>query len=382
LANVRVLDLTQVLAGPTAGRTLAEYGADVIKINNPNEEGAGFRFSLHRYHTDVNRGKRTMLLDLKTESGRALLSQLLDSTDVLLENFRPGVAERLGIGYAALRARRPDLVYVSVSAYGRGGRWGDRPGYEVQAQAATGMSARFGGDGRPQTQPYAVNDYGTGLLGAFAAALALYQRSRTGQGQRVEVALAYTATLLQSTLVPESSSAWWSTPRGPSALGWGPLQRMYEASDGWFFLGARTAQLPDLLHVLRVAADGDVEDALAARFASHTVQHWTELLVAHGMGAHALVPLDRLMHDPWVMAHGLSITRRHDTGEDVTTVGPPARLSRTPVRAGPPVSNPGADAAAILEELGQLEALEALQRDRVILIEPSGPIKRQTEPGR
>src|SRR5829696_6236967 len=118
LTGVRVVDLTQVLAGPTAGRTLAEFGADVVKINNPAEEGAGYRTSVHRYHTDVNRAKRTMLLDLKSRAGLDVAYRLLDGADVVLQNFRRGVAERLGIGYEQIRQRRPDLVYVSVSAFG------------------------------------------------------------------------------------------------------------------------------------------------------------------------------------------------------------------------------------------------------------------------
>jgi crotonobetainyl-CoA:carnitine CoA-transferase CaiB-like acyl-CoA transferase len=154
LANLRVLDLTQVLAGPTAGRTLAEYGADVIKINNPNEEGAGYRFSVHRYHTDVNRGKRTMLLDLKSESGGALLSQMLDTADVLLENFRPGVAERLGIGYAALRERRPDLPRVRVSERIRARRPMARPAW--LRSPGTGRHGYVGALRRRRPPPYAA----------------------------------------------------------------------------------------------------------------------------------------------------------------------------------------------------------------------------------
>jgi crotonobetainyl-CoA:carnitine CoA-transferase CaiB-like acyl-CoA transferase len=345
LAGVRVLDLTQVLAGPTAGRTLAEYGADVIKINNPHEEGAGIHFSRHRYHTDVNRGKRSLLLDLKQPAGREILAKLIARSDVILQNFRPDAAERLGVTDAAIRKNTPQAVYVSISAYGSPGPWSGWPGYEVQAQAATGL--RYAGDERPTGQPFAVNDYGTGLLGAFAAALGLFARRRTGRGQHAEAALAFTATLLQSA----------SALRDTHMLkfGWSPLQRLYHASDGWFFVGAEHDALS------RFTSDVS-ESALEALFRSATVDTWTARLTAAGIGAHRLVNIDELMHDRWVSQHGLSLTRRHDTGESITSVGPVARLSRTPVQPGRPTPSPGLDAGSVLAEL----ALGQPQLDELI----------------
>jgi crotonobetainyl-CoA:carnitine CoA-transferase CaiB-like acyl-CoA transferase len=351
LAGVRVLDLTQVLAGPTAGRTLAEFGADVIKIINPNEEGAGINFSRHRYHTDVNRGKRSLLLDLKQPEGRTILSELIDRSDVILQNFRPDAAERLGVTYAALSRRRPSIVHVTISAYGAPGAWTGWPGYEVQAQAATGL--RFDGPRRPVGQPFAVNDYGTGLFGAFAAALGLFARGRTGRGQQAEAALAYTATLLQSASLDGADNL---------ALGWSPLQRLYLASDGWFFLGATPARLARLTPDIS-------EAALERLFRTATVDEWVDRLVRGGVGAHRLASLAELMHDPWVSAHGLSITRVHDTGETITSVGPVARLSRTPAQAGRPTVTPGADAADVLRELHREGQLDDLVAGGIIRIE-------------
>jgi crotonobetainyl-CoA:carnitine CoA-transferase CaiB-like acyl-CoA transferase len=351
LDGVRVLDLTQVLAGPTAGRTLAEFGADVAKINNPNEEGAGIHFSRHRYHTDVNRGKRSILLDLKHAEGRAILSELIDRSDVFLQNFRPDAAERLGVTYNMVRQHRPDIVYVTVSAFGEPGPWSGWPGYEVQAQAASGL--RYAGLARPAGQPFAVNDYGTGLFGAFAAALGLYARARTGRGQQAEAALAYTATFLQSAALN-------GEPNQP--LGWSPLQRLYQASDGWFFLGATPERLsqftPDV-----------TEQALEELFRSATVEMWVERLTRIGIGAHRLASIGELMHDPWVTAHGLSLTRVHDTGENITSVGPVARLSRTPVQPGRPSVTPGADAADVLRDLNRESHLDQLVAQGVIGVE-------------
>ncbi len=202
LEGIRVVDLTQVLAGPTATRTLAEFGADVVKVNNPREEGAGYRWQVHRYHTDVNRGKRTMLVDLKTPEGLDVLGRLVERADVVMQNFRLGVAERLGIGYEQVKARRPDIVYGSVSFCGYGGPWERVPGYEPNAQAATGMAARMGGEaGPPGPQPFAPNDYATGLLGAFAVGLALFHRQRSGEGQHAHTSLVAAATVLQAALI-------------------------------------------------------------------------------------------------------------------------------------------------------------------------------------
>jgi crotonobetainyl-CoA:carnitine CoA-transferase CaiB-like acyl-CoA transferase len=351
LAGVRVLDLTQVLAGPTAGRTLAEFGADVVKINNPNEQGAGIHFSRHRYHTDVNRGKRSLLLDLKQAEGRIILSELIDRSDVILQNFRPDAAERLGVTYTIVRQRRPDIVYVSVSAYGGPGPWTGWPGYEVQAQAATGL--RYAGLARPAGQPFAINDYGTGLCGAFAAALGLFARGRTGRGQQAEAALAYTATLLQSATLTDTHT---------EHPGWSPLQRLYQASDGWFFLGATPEHLSQLTPDI-------TESALETLFRTATVDTWVTRLTRGGMGAHRLVPVAELMRNRWAAAHGLSITRVHDTGETVTSVGPVARLSRTPVQAGRPTVTPGADAADVLRDLHRETQLDRLVAQGVIGIE-------------
>ncbi|HJM89664.1 MAG TPA: CoA transferase [Dehalococcoidia bacterium] len=370
LEGVTVIDLSQVLAGPMGGRTLAEFGADVVKINPPDEQGAGIRFSVHRYHTDVNRAKRTMLLDLKRPGALDLFWRLLEDADVVLHNFRPGTLERLGIDYATARQRRPGIIYVSITAYGADGPWGGRPGYEPFGQAPTGLSARQGGSDKPLGQPFAVNDYGTGLMSSFAAVLSLFARERTGEGSEAEAALAFTGSILQSPYLIDYDGKQWDEPAGLDATGWGPLQRLYRSNeddtDGdWFFLGARDRQLADLARVPGLdGVDGlsgaSLEAELERRFAEGSAEEWCERLVAAGIGAHRLTGIAELMDDPWVIAHGLSLTRAHDNGSEITTVGPVARLSGTPVVAGRPAVSPGADGLAILEGLGLGDEFEAL----------------------
>jgi crotonobetainyl-CoA:carnitine CoA-transferase CaiB-like acyl-CoA transferase len=370
LAGMRVLDLCIILAGPTCGRTLAEFGADVIKIDSPHREGGvGF-------HHDVNRGKRSLLLDLKRPEGLEVFWRLLEDADVVVQNYRAGVVERLGIGYEEVRKRKPGIIYASLNAYGHDGPWETRPGWEQLAQATTGMQARHGGEGRPVLQSFPVNDYGTGVLGAYGVLLALYERQRTGKGQEVRSALAYTAGILQSQFLMDYAGKTWDEPRGQEALGSSPLQRLYEAKDGWLFLGARPAEMATLggvrgLEGLAGIAPEQLEAFLAERFAGAPVEDWVQRLNAAGIGAQRAIAVDELMEDPWVIEHGLSLTREHNGAGLVRTHGPGQRLHRTPVVPGAPASVPGADAAAVFDEYGLGARFGALTASGVLVVEPS-----------
>lgn len=360
LDGIKVIDLCIVLAGPTCGRTLAEFGADVVRIDSPHRDGVIF-------HVDINRGKRSLLMDLKTPEGLDIFWKLVDQADVVVQNFRRGVADRLGIGYEAVKARKPDIVYASLNTYGQVGPWANRPGHEQIAQAASGMQERYGGDGRPTLAPFAVNDYGTGFMGAYGVALALLHRKKTGEGQHVDTALAYTATMLQSLYLQEYSGKTWDEPRGQDAIGDGKFNRAYKASDGWFFLAARPEQLEGPhAEWLRSTPEPELEQT----FASEAVADCVERLNAAGAGAHAIVPEIRmLMDDPWAQSRGLSITRDHDGLGPVTTIGPSPRLSRTPAVPGRPAPIPGSDAASILADIGMRADLDRLVSAGVIVTE-------------
>jgi crotonobetainyl-CoA:carnitine CoA-transferase CaiB-like acyl-CoA transferase len=375
LEGFRVVDTTQVLAGPTAARTLAEFGAEVIKINNPWEEGAGYRWQVHRYHTDVNRGKYSTLIDLKRDEGLEILWRLVEGADAFLQNLRLGVAERLGFGYEQVRARKPDIIYLSVNAFGYGGEWQYRPGYEPNAQSIAGMQARMAGSAdRPSGQPFAINDYCTGLLGAFGLGLGLLHRLRTGEGARIETSLGHAATYLQLPYMQTYSGKVWDEPSGLQAQGWGPFQRLYRAADGWFFLGMKATQIGRLaaipgLEAVQGLTGERLEAPLEACFYAKPADVWVRLLVEAGMGAHRLGHVTRLMRDPWPVAHGLSVTRRHSDGSMITTIGPPARLSRTPAVPGRPVSPPGGDAQEVLAMIGMADKLNDLVEKQVIALD-------------
>jgi crotonobetainyl-CoA:carnitine CoA-transferase CaiB-like acyl-CoA transferase len=370
LQGVRVLDLCIILAGPTLGRTLGEFGADVVKIDNPTR--GGFVSS----HNDVNRGKRSLLLDLKTDVGRDIFWRLLAGADVVAQNYRAGKLEKLGLSYEEVRRRKPDIIYASLNAFGHVGPWAGRPGHEQFAQAATGMQRRFGGAGQPMIQPNPINDYGTGFMGAYAVALALLHRQRTGEGQHVDTALAYTAMIHQSPFMQVYEGKRWDEPSGQHQLGSGPLHRAYQARDGWFFIGARPDEVPRLSAVQGLSGITSLrgealEQALARHFAADTVDAWVARLTTAGIGAHRYVgDLGTLMADPWVTAHGLSLTREHDEIGPVTTCGPAPRLSRTPIRAGHPAPKPGSDAYEILGEIGLTEGeIAALIESGIVRVE-------------
>ncbi len=352
LEGVKVLDLTQVFAGPMAGRVLAEFGADVIKINGPTLNVAD---NLH-----LNRGKRTMLLDVSIDDGREVLWRLLDDADVFMQNFTYGTADRMGIGYRDVIQRRPSVVYSSVSAHNYDGPWAARRGYEPMGQAATGMQARFGGSGQPAGQAFALNDYGTGVLGAFSIVLGLFHSVRTGQGQHVQGSLSQTGTFHQTPFMISYDGKVWDEPSGVDLLGAGMLQRIYEARDGWFFLGAREAAASRVADALGIPAQALSEEALEATFAAGDRDEWCTRLTRAGVGAHPLVDRAELMKDPWVVEHRLSITREHEQAGLVTHTGPSARLSLTPVTAGAPARPPGSDGAEILRELGMEDSVDAL----------------------
>jgi crotonobetainyl-CoA:carnitine CoA-transferase CaiB-like acyl-CoA transferase len=365
LDGVKVLDLCIVLAGPTCGRTLAEFGADVIKIEAPGRDtdsaAAGAGSVGQTFNLDINRGKRSIVLDLKTAEGLEVFWRLVASADVVVENFRDGVAEALGIGYEAVRNRRPDIVYASLNMYGYEGPWQGRPGHEQLAQAATGMAVRYGGDGVPLLQHSgAINDYGTGLMGAYAVALALLHHNRTGEGQRVNTSLAYTACLLQALFAHEYAGKEWDEPKGQDASGWGPLQRLYRVADGWLFLGAPDDDGASLAAVegLQDSAglsDNELESFLEARLAEEPADVWQKRCATAdvGVGAHALGRVPDLLDDPWARAHGLIVTRDHPGLGVVDTLGVTARLSRTPPAPGRPAPVVrGMDGREILDQCG------------------------------
>jgi crotonobetainyl-CoA:carnitine CoA-transferase CaiB-like acyl-CoA transferase len=359
LSGIRVLDLGLALAGPTCGRILAEFGADVLKIGSPAAGVGGY----------LNRGKESLLLDLGTLAGQEVYWRLVDHADVVLENFSPGTAGRLTIGSDEVLARRPDLVYTSISCYGLGGPWTEWRGWERQGQAVTGIMERT--ELPSVLGPYNIVDIGTGILGAFATALALYHRQSTGRGQLASASLVQSATYHQALFMFDFPGYRPAEPRGYFALGESPLQRYYRAADRWFFLGARSEDIPALAAVTRQPELGQrtgaaLEAALEDAFAADTAQAVVARLADAGVAAHVVVPIADLMTDAVVCARGLSVSQDVAGVGSCTMPGVSPRLSDTPALAGHPPHRPGEDARKVLASVGLADRLDALERGWVV----------------
>ena len=381
LDGVRVLDLCIVLAGPTCGRTLEEYGADVIKIDDPSRpyDPSG--------SLDVNRGKRSILLDLKQEEGREVFFKLLETADVVVENYRKGSLAKLGLDYESLKQRKPDLVYASLNAYGYDGLWSERPGWEQLAQATSGMQVRRGGrDDAPMLMPYPVNDYGTGMMGAYAVALALHERNRTGKGQSVDSGLALTAGLLQSPYFLDFEGHERHEPEGRGLRGISAFSRLYRAADGWLYVhcaddGAvdRMVSINEFANVrnylegtngLDHPQDGELARQLSGTFATKPVAYWLDKLADAGINVAANVGIGDFRDSPQVRETGLIVTRDHPGQGSTDHLGNTAHLSETPMRVGRPTPMLGSDADEILADAGySLDTIASL-KDRGVVVEP------------
>ena len=370
LQGVRVLDLCIILAGPTCGRTLGEFGADVIKIDDPTRilDPVGY--------IDVNRGKRSIMLNLKSDEGRAVFWKLVETADVIVENNRKSAVDRLGLGYEAVKKVKPDIVYASLNAFGYDGPWSERAGWEQLAQGTSGMQVRRGGrDGAPMLSPYAVNDYGTGLMGAYAVALALHERNRTGQGQSVDSGLALTAGLLQSPYFLDYEGYERADLEGVDVRGYSPRSRLYQASDGWLYLHApadaawqAALALPELAAATQAGTDEATVAALSDAIGKGTIEHWARTLRPLGVSVTANLTMEDYRDDPVVRSAGFIVTREHPVWGRVDHSGTTARLSATPPRLGIPAPWFGLHTDEILNEVGYSSAeIEGLKASGVVV---------------
>jgi crotonobetainyl-CoA:carnitine CoA-transferase CaiB-like acyl-CoA transferase len=353
LQGMKVVDTCVALAGPTCGRLLYEFGADVVKINAPKAGVGGY----------LNRGKRSVLLDLESYDAQAVFWKLVEDADVIVENFSPGTADHLGVGYADARARKRDIIYTSVSCYGYGGPMTYARGWERQGQAVAGIMEHL--EPPAILGPYNLVDIGTGTLATFATSLAIFHKLRTGEGQHAQASLCQTATYHQTPYMLDYAGYVPTEPRGYGTLGTDPANRYYKASDGWFFLAVPDrdqAKLAETLGLPKVD-----EQALEASFEAETVATCVQRIREAGLSAHAVVHVKDLMQDPYVKARGLSVTQHVDGTGETTAPGASVRLSRTPMRIGEALQ-PGGDAEALLTELGMPEQLEKLEKAWVLQV--------------
>jgi len=346
LSGIRVIDLTRVLAGPYATMVLADLGADVIKIERPgtgdDSRGFGpFRDGSSGYFASVNRGKRSCTVDLKTDEGRDILLRLMGGADVLVENFKPGVMETLGLGWNTAHAINPRLVYVSCSGFGQTGPYASRPAYDVIVQGEGGLLSVTGTEGGPPVRVgVSLGDLAGALFTVIGIQAALAERDRTGQGRWVDVAmLDAVVALLENAVVRADVDQTAPGPLGTRHPSIAPFQA-FPTRDGHVVVAAGNDRLWERLcrtigadgltadprfatNEGRVRHHGELEAALSVAFGSGDTAQWVDVLQAAGVPCGPLNRVDDVMGDPQVAARNMMIDVADREGHVFHVAGSP-----------------------------------------------------------
>jgi crotonobetainyl-CoA:carnitine CoA-transferase CaiB-like acyl-CoA transferase len=363
LTGLTILDLSRVLAGPYCTMLAADLGARVIKIEHPSSGddtrgwGPPFAGGESAYFLSVNRNKESVALDFKRPEGRAALDRLLARADVVVENFRPGTLDAIGLGYADVAQKHPNLIYVSISGFGRTGPRRHEAGYDAVAQAESGLMSVTGTpDGPPIRLGVAVADLAAGMFAFQGLLAALIARGRTGRGQLVDVALLDAVTAL----LTYQAERYLTTGTAPTRAGnrhasIAPYDA-FQAADGTLILAigsdalwltfCRAAGLTDLAadatlatNAGRVQAYATLRPRLAAVVAGRRRDDWIEVLRAAGVPTGAVRTIDEALADPQIAARDMVARVAHPTIGALDVLGIPVKLSDTPgaVRTAPPL---------------------------------------------
>jgi crotonobetainyl-CoA:carnitine CoA-transferase CaiB-like acyl-CoA transferase len=395
LDGVFVLDLSRVLAGPYCTQNLADMGARIVKVEHPERGddtrgyGPPFKGGESCYFMAINRGKESVAVDLKHPEGLALVRRLAERADVVVENFRPGAAERLGLSYAQLAERNPGLVYVSISGFGHAGdpEYVARPGYDLLAQGLSGVQALTGDpDGPPTRVGVAVGDLVSGLYGVMGVLAALRVRERTGRGQHVDVSLLDTLTSLLSYQAGIALNGDGEPPRRLGSAH--PTICPYDtfaAADGFVNIAAgndalfarlaRALGRPDWLaderfaqNAARVAHREALYAELRPLVAARSVADWDALLRDEGIPGGPILEIEQTLAHPQLAARGMVASLEHPRAGRIRVTGFPFGLSDTPCGpTGPPPLLGEHTDAVLAELLGADEAtLERLRESGAI----------------
>ena len=389
LAGVRVLELANFMAGPFCGMLLGDMGADVIKVENPrvgdytretppfvNGESAGFMA--------LNRNKRSITLNLKTDEGREVFLELAKTADVILENFRPGTMTDLGIDYAAVRRVRPDVIYCSASGFGQTGPYSQRPGFDLILQGMSGLMSITGEpEGAPVKVGVPIADLTAALFCTYAILSALIARQKTGQGQQIDVSLFESAAALGVW----ETSGYFATGEVPRRLGsahrvTAPYQA-FRTRDGYITIGATTPnQWPKLCELLdmpelatdprfdsvanRKANEKELAGIIESVLITQPMTHWYTLFEPH-FPTGVLNSYDQVLADPHLQARGFIVDMDHDKAGPIKATGFVPKLSGTPARVYRAAPTLGQDTDEILAELGRdSAAVRKLHESRVV----------------
>ena len=360
LERVTVLDLSSFLPGPYLTLAMADHGATVIKVENPDGGDPGryigpSEFGHTVFFRNLNRGKQSVALDLKTAEGREALLRLCETADVFVESFRPGVMDRLGIGYAQVKQRNPAIIYCSISAYGQDGPYRNRPAHDLGVEALAGLlSVTLGEDDRPAMPGVPIADLLAGLQGLAGVLMALYRRQATGLGDYLDIGMhdAVLAGCL-NILGPAISTGRQPNPKHERTTGGSAFYRTYETRDGRFialagqelkFVSALLEAL-DLQNLIPLCARGPgphqqpVIDALTARFKQLDLLCWDEFLQKLNVCYGVVKSLPEALVDPHAVAR--QMVWRDDSG--IRHIGNPIRFHNEPARLQPEAPLLGAD---------------------------------------
>jgi crotonobetainyl-CoA:carnitine CoA-transferase CaiB-like acyl-CoA transferase len=389
LAHLRVLDLSHVMAGPFCCMLLGDMGADVIKVEPPGtgdqtRRAMGFRLKGEDSggFLALNRNKRSVTLDLKTEAGLEAFHALAANADVVVENNRPGVAARLKIDYPTLREINPRLVYASISGFGQTGPWSRRPGFDLIAQAMSGMMSVMGHPGTPPVKSSVpVGDLGAGLFAVYGILSALAGRDRTGEGQYVDASLFESALGLSIWEVAE----YWGTGKVPAQIG--SANRMsapyqaFRASDRYFVLGAANQKLWSLL--CQVLGRQDLEDdprfvdnvarmenrealarTLEQTLSQRTADAWVQALLEAGIPAAPILDYGEALLTEQAQAREMVMEMPHPVEGTIRQLGFPVKLHGTPQQLRHPPPLLGQHTEEVMRELGLGNETLAALRER------------------
>jgi crotonobetainyl-CoA:carnitine CoA-transferase CaiB-like acyl-CoA transferase len=377
LRGIRVLDFSRFMQGPHCSQMLGDMGAEVIKVERvrTGDENRGFAFNrirgVNAFFLALNRNKRSLTLDLKHPKAKDVMARLLPACDVLLENFRPGTMEKLGLGYEEVARLNPRLVYCSCSGYGQGGPYRDMPGQDLLAQAMGGLAWATGRTGgSPRTAgSYVVDAYGA-MLACVGILAALQSRTRTGRGQKVEVCLLDAALHMQCQELTYHLNGGQFPPRENDEVGH-PLEPspygIYPTADGRF-LAVSGGPWPNLCRALGMAAlehdprfdtaqkrlehRQEAQGELAAVFRRETRAVWVERLAAEGVWSAPVYTYAEVERDPQVQWGGMIARLRHAEIGEYRVIGNPIRMSATPPSYRTPPPPLGADSQGVLADLG------------------------------
>ena len=379
LAGCRVIELAHIMAGPVCGLMLADMGADVIKVEKATGDDTR-RFVPPEIHGEsaafmmMNRNKRGVVLDLKTEAGREALYRLLQDADVVLENYRKGTMEKLGLGYDELRQKNPGLIYAEISGFGRSGPYADRGGFDLIAQGMSGLMSITGE--APGRQPVKVgapiSDITAGILAAMGVAAAYANKLQTGRGQKVDTSL-FEAAIVQTYWQSAIALATGTSP-GPMGSAH-PLNAPYQAfqtADGWINVGAANQanweKLVALIGAEHLGEDprfasnadrsknrADLTEELTKILRQYSTAQLLDLFEQGGLPAGPVLSITQMHQDPQTIARDMIPSTSHPVAGDVKTIGLPVKFSETPggVRRAAPLL--GQHTVEVLNEVGYSE---------------------------